>query len=148
MKASQINTDYAAFDIHDNSSSQCCEQTNNIANITGKILVVSGVAGTTLFYTAPVTVPTAAATVIAIPTFFVASFISSADGSACVNGLVYAFLTGGLAATMTAYRTWRPIVNFVYTSETAKLAGLIGVGMIATGGALWMASSKFKSRNN
>lgn len=94
MKVDETSCPSVSIEIH-NPSSTCCDQTNNFARITGKILFVSGVAGLILSNTLPVVVPATATAVVAIPTFLITYFLSDADQSKCVNGLAFALLTGG-----------------------------------------------------
>lgn len=139
-------TQSASFPASTSHTPQDCKKLKYITEIAGKSLVGMAALGVTCFFTAPVTVPLAAATAAGLPTFVSAycvqthNELNQPSTTACVNGLFVAFVASGIIGGVTGYYTWNPIVNYVYTSQAACLAGLSGLGMMALGGTLWRAS--------
>lgn len=129
------------------SPSQCSKKTSFVMDIAGGILFVTGIAAAAFSkaqYTVPVLAAATVGTCLFLPTIMVGTRDADAPGAA-LAGIGLGIIGGGIAGGATAFYTWNPLVQFVSTSHTAKLAGPLGLGMIACGGSLWIASSCFKS---
>lgn len=137
--------------IHE-SPSQCCLKTGTFINIAAGFLVVSGIASVAfskLQYAAPLAVAGVAGTGIFLASFMSQGNIRDAAAPATTltalwAGFVGAIMVGAEAAAF----TWTPLITFVSTSPTAKLAGPVGAGMITIGVSLWVATSCLWPRNH
>lgn len=124
-------------------SSQRCEKARYVMDIVGGILLVTGIAAAAFSkaqYVVPVIAAAAAGTCIFLPMVVVGMPDADAPG-AVLTGIGLGIFGGGIAGGATAFYTWKPLIQFVSTSQTAKLAGPLGLGMIACGASLWIASS-------
>lgn len=136
------------------SPSQFCKKTSAVIDIAGGILVVTGIASAAFSkaqYAVPIIAAAAGGTCAFMATLVPLGNerVKDAESDAVAFTLAWRAFIGGLMAGGVAFvRTWDPLVKFVSTSPTAKLAGPLGLGMIACGGSLWIASSCLPRNNN
>lgn len=127
------------------------EKLKNVANVVkwvGVGLLIAGVVGAALFFSAPVSVPLLAClAAMAIPSaglMLAIGAISDGKNNACCGpnseaglGLVGGgVLLGGVGSIALGSYLWEPVKQFVYAPNVAIIAGAIGGGLALAGGAL------------
>lgn len=130
----------------ENDSSQYCETTKCITEFVGKTFVGVGILGTVYFFTAPAMIPLTAAGVAGSAAVCLLRSRRSgnpsnvSDDEALDRRLNLGLLLGAAVGGVTGYYTWKPVEDFVHSSQAAALAGITGAAITAFGGVLWAAS--------